>query len=105
MRGYPWIGLPSRGIHVIGQIERDVRGVLVNFLRTMNDLPIAAWCDLDARGIEIVTELAGRLGREITPVGMGTELFVGGKQYVPGRHHEERAGVAGVLAVSVLALA
>jgi hypothetical protein len=47
------------------------------------DLPIAAWCDLDARGIEIVTELAGRLGREITPVGMGIELFVGGKQYVP----------------------
>jgi hypothetical protein len=117
MRGYPWIGLPSGGIHIIGQIERDVRGVLVvenadafqyvclwpdvtdtwlcvwgrgsttdgvvNFLRTMNDLPIAAWCDLDARGIEIVTELAGRLGREITPVGMGTELFVGGKQYVP----------------------
>jgi hypothetical protein len=117
MRGYPWIGLPSGGIHVIGQIERDVRGVLVvenadahhhvcllpdvtdtwlcvwgrgsttdgvvNFLRTMNDLPIAAWCDLDARGIEIVTELAGRLGREVTPVGMGVELFAGGKQYVP----------------------
>jgi hypothetical protein len=117
MRGYPWIGLPSGGIHVIGQIERDVRGVLVvenadtfqyvclrpdvtdtwlcvwgrgsttdgvlNFLKTMNDLPIAAWCDLDARGIEIVTELAGRLGREITPVGMGVELFVDGKQYVP----------------------
>jgi hypothetical protein len=117
MRGYPWIGLPSGGIHVIGQIERDVQGVLVvenadtfqyvclrpdvtdtwlcvwgrgsttdgvvNFLRTMNDLPIATWCDLDARGIEIVTELAGRLGREITPVGMGIELFVGGKQYVP----------------------
>jgi hypothetical protein len=58
------------------------KGVL-NFLRTMNDLPIAAWCDLDARGIEIVTELAGRLGREITPVGMGIELFAGGKQYVP----------------------
>jgi hypothetical protein len=56
---------------------------VVNFLKTMNDLPIAAWCDLDARGIEIVTELAGRLGREITPVGMGIELFVSGKQYVP----------------------
>jgi hypothetical protein len=42
-----------------------------------------ARCSLDARGIEIVTELAGRLGREITPVGMGAELFVGGKQYVP----------------------
>jgi hypothetical protein len=117
MRGYPWIGLPSGGIHVMGQIERDVRGVLVvenadtfqhvclrhditdtwlcvwgrgsttdgvtNFLRTMDDLPIAAWCDLDARGIEIVTELAGRLGREITPVGMSIELFVSGKQYVP----------------------
>jgi len=117
MRGYPWIGLPSGGIHVIGQIERDVRGVLVvenadafqhvclrpdvtdtwlcvwgrgsttdgvvDFLKTMNDLPVAAWCDLDARGIEIVTELAGRLDREITPVGMGVELFVGGKQYVP----------------------
>jgi len=117
MRGYPWIGLPSGGIHVIGQIERDVRGVLVvenadafqyvclrpdvtdtwlcvwgrgsttdgvvDFLKTMNDLPIAAWCDLDARGIEIVTELAGRLDREITPVGMGVDLFAGGKQYIP----------------------
>jgi hypothetical protein len=117
MRGHPWIGLPSGGIHVIGQIERDVRGVLVvenadtfqyvcqrpdvtdtwlcvwgrgsatdgvvNFLRTMDDLPIAAWCDLDARGIEIVTELAGRLGREVTPVGMSVELFVSGKQCVP----------------------
>jgi hypothetical protein len=117
MRGHPWIGLPSGGIHVVGQIERDVRGVLVvenadafqfvcrrpdvtdtwlcvwgrgsttdgvvNFLKTMNDLPIAVWGDLDARGIEIVTELAGRLGREITPVGMGVELFLGRKQYVP----------------------
>ena len=117
VRGNPWIGLPSGGIHVVGQIERDVRGVLVventdafqyvclrpdvtdtwlcvwgrgsttdgavDFLKTMNDLPIAAWCDLDARGVEIVTELAGRLDREITPVGMGVELFVGGKQYVP----------------------
>lgn len=117
MRGYPWIGLPSGGIHIMGRIERDVRGVLVvenadtfqyvclrpdvtdtwlcvwgrgsttdgvvDFLKTMNDLPIAAWCDLDARGIEIVTELAGRLDREVTPVGMRTELFVGGKQYVP----------------------
>src|SRR5215813_5007220 len=110
MRGCLWIGLPPGGIHVIGQIERDVRGVLVvenadtfqyvclrpdvtdtwlcvwgrgsttdgvvNFLRPMNDLPIAVWCDLDARGIEIVTELAGRLGREITPVGMGIELLL-----------------------------
>ena len=117
MRGHPWIGLPSGGIHVVGQIERDVQGVLVventdafqyvclrpdvtdtwlcvwgrgstthgvvNFLRTMNDLPIAAWCDLDAYGIEIVTGLADRLDREITPIGMDIELFLGGKQYVP----------------------
>ena len=96
----------------MGQIERDVRGVLVvenadtfqyvclrpdvtdtwlcvwgrgsttdgvvNFLRPMNDLPIAVWCNLDARGIEIVTELAGRLGREITPVGMGIEVLLTG---------------------------
>jgi len=118
MHGYPWIGLPSGGIHVMGQIERDVRGVLVienadafqfvcnrpdvtdtwlcvwgrgsstdgvvDFLATMEDLPIAAWCDMDSRGIEIVTELAERLGREVTPVGMDVYLFlVPEKQYVP----------------------
>ena len=44
---------------------------------------IATWCELDARGIEIVTELAARLGRDITPVGMNVELFSSGKKYAP----------------------
>lgn len=49
----------------------------------MNDIPIAAWCDLDAYGVKIVSELARRLQREITPVGMGVDLYTNGDKYSP----------------------
>jgi len=28
-RGYPWVGLPSGGIHAMGNVQHDARGVLV----------------------------------------------------------------------------
>jgi hypothetical protein len=116
-KGHPWIGLPSGGIHIVGRIERNARGVLVvensdtfqqvcllsdvtdrwlcvwgkgsvsdgivAFLKTMSDLPIAAWCDLDAYGAKIVSELARRLEQQITPVGMSVDLYVNGTKYRP----------------------
>lgn len=116
-KGHPWIGLPSQGIHVVGRIERDARGVLVvensdtfqqvcllpeiterwlcvwgkgsvsdgivAFLRTMSDLPIATWCDLDAYGIQIVSGLGKRLERQVTPVGMSVDLYLNGDKYQP----------------------
>jgi len=52
MRGCPWIGLPSGGIHVIGQIERDVRGVLV-----------VENADVDTRRCTLVTKATARANR------------------------------------------
>jgi hypothetical protein len=56
---------------------------VVAFLKTMSDIPIAVWCDLDAYGIQIVSDLANRLEREITPVGMGVDLYAKGTKYTP----------------------
>jgi hypothetical protein len=39
---------------------------------------VAAWGDLDAHGIAIITDLATRLGRPVHPVGMEPELFRNG---------------------------
>lgn len=49
----------------------------------MHDVPIAAWCDLDAYGVSIVTDLARRLKRPVTPVGMTVDLYVNGTKYQP----------------------
>jgi len=56
---------------------------IVAFLRSMSDLPIAAWGDLDAYGIRIVFDLARRLERNITPVGMSVNLYANGTKYKP----------------------
>jgi hypothetical protein len=115
-RGYPWVGLPSGGIHAMGNVQDDARGVLVienadtfqqvcmhcpevtdrwlcvwgkgsatsgvvAFLELMSDVPIAVWGDLDAHGIQIVTNLAERLKRDITPVAMTADLYAGGTKY------------------------
>ena len=113
----PWIGLPSGGIHLVGEIEHRASGVLVienadvlkqvclhagisdtwlcvwgngsvqdgiiAFLKLMNDIPIAAWGDLDAYGIQIVDSMAQRLGRTVTPVGMSVALYANGTKYTP----------------------
>lgn len=51
---------------------------LVALLTTLKDLPLAAWCDLDADGIGIVANLAERVGRPVHPVGMDARLWAAG---------------------------
>lgn len=54
------------------------RNGLVALIRAMSPPRIAAWGDLDAHGIAIITDLAARLGRQVHPVGMEPELFRNG---------------------------
>lgn len=56
---------------------------VVAFLKSMHDIPIAAWCDLDAYGIRILGDLARRVERDITPVGMTPDLYLNGTKYRP----------------------
>ncbi|TNC29428.1 Wadjet anti-phage system protein JetD domain-containing protein [Amycolatopsis alkalitolerans] len=48
---------------------------LVAFLSGFAELPIAAWCDLDADGVGIINNLSVRLGRSVEPVCMGVEFW------------------------------
>ncbi|MGW4116577.1 Wadjet anti-phage system protein JetD domain-containing protein [Actinosynnema sp. NPDC004786] len=51
---------------------------LVAFLSGFTELPIAAWCDLDADGIGIINNLIVRLGRHVEPVCMDVDLWRAG---------------------------
>ncbi|WP_344938913.1 Wadjet anti-phage system protein JetD domain-containing protein [Actinomadura miaoliensis] len=55
---------------------------LASLLRSFQDLPLAAWCDLDAHGIQILTDLTDRVGRPIRPVAMEPSLFERGVKYI-----------------------
>ncbi len=50
---------------------------LMRFLADLN-LPIAAWCDLDAYGIRMIHNMEGEIGRTILPVGMSVDLWRAG---------------------------
>lgn len=50
---------------------------LIEFVRKFSRWPIAAWCDLDPSGIEIIQDVMKRTGREVRPVGMDPEYWVG----------------------------
>jgi Uncharacterized protein conserved in bacteria C-term(DUF2220)/Protein of unknown function N-terminus (DUF3323) len=50
---------------------------LIRFLAELN-LPIAAWCDLDAYGIRMIHNMQKYIGRPITPVGMSVDLWRSG---------------------------
>jgi hypothetical protein len=63
---------------------------IVAFLKSMDDLPIAIWCDLDAYGIKIVHELSQRVGRNLVPVGMTVELYARGIKYSPDNLEESQ---------------
>jgi len=60
-----------------------VQDGIIAFLKLMNDIPIAAWGDLDAYGIQIIDSMALRLGRTVTPVGMSVDLYSNGTKYTP----------------------
>lgn len=47
---------------------------LIRFLRSL-DVPIAAWGDLDADGIKIITDIAHRIERPVRAVGMEVRLW------------------------------
>jgi hypothetical protein len=54
---------------------------LAAFLKAMAPLPVAAWQDLDAHGIQIIANLTERIGRPVTPVGMDVDLYRHGTKY------------------------
>ena len=54
---------------------------LAEFLRGLDGLPLAAWGDLDAHGIRIISNLADRVGKPITPVAMTLDLYRAGTKY------------------------
>jgi Wadjet protein JetD, C-terminal len=70
---------------------------IVAFLKSMSDLPIAAWCDLDAYGIRIVSDLGRRLERDITPIAMSVDLYVNGTKYSPDDLPESQRSEADAL--------
>lgn len=74
-------GITDRWLCIWGR--GSVADGVVAFLQIMRDVPIAAWCDLDAYGIRIVSDLARRVGRNIIPVGMTVDLYTSGTKYRP----------------------
>ncbi|WP_030462302.1 Wadjet anti-phage system protein JetD domain-containing protein [Kitasatospora sp. NRRL B-11411] len=111
----PWLSLPARGVHALGMISCDARGVfvvenedtfeqickipeitdtwlciwgkgyatngLIDLLCTLDGLPLVAWGDLDAHGIRIISNLADRVERPVTPIAMTVDLYRAGVKY------------------------
>lgn len=71
--------LPDRWLCIWGQGYASPG--LTALLRSFSPLPIAAWGDLDAHGIQIISDLTTRVGREIRPVAMDAEIYAGGIKY------------------------
>ncbi|VVJ21595.1 Uncharacterised protein [Amycolatopsis camponoti] len=59
-------------------IEGFAADGLISFVRRFPGVPVAAWCDLDPSGIEIVEDVQRRAGREVHPVGMTADLWLAG---------------------------
>jgi hypothetical protein len=57
--------------------QRNPSKRLIRFLSELN-LPIAAWCDLDAFGIRMIHNMEKDIGRSVTPVGMSVNLWRSG---------------------------
>ncbi|MEU4725490.1 Wadjet anti-phage system protein JetD domain-containing protein [Nonomuraea dietziae] len=68
-----WLLIWSKGYSSTG---------LAELLRSFSELQLTIWCDLDAHGIQIVTNLTNRVGRPIRPVAMEPELFESGVKYL-----------------------
>lgn len=70
-------------------LEGNISKGLIPFLRHINPRHLAAWCDLDPDGIEIVQSVGNGLGREVLPVGMTPEIWANGAKLAekkPGDH-------------------
>ncbi|WP_197285699.1 Wadjet anti-phage system protein JetD domain-containing protein [Nocardiopsis sp. NRRL B-16309] len=72
---------------------------LVGFLRMLAPLPIAVWGDLDAHGIAIIANLRDRVERDVYPVAMTAEAWLGGphRPQPPERREQDAKKAAGLL--------
>lgn len=68
-------GITDRWLCVWNQGNPSKR--LMKFLSDLN-LPVAAWCDLDAYSIRMVENLEKGIGRPVAPVGMSAQLWRAG---------------------------
>ena len=68
-------GITDRWLCVWNQGNPSKR--LMRFLAQLN-LPVAAWCDLDAYGIRMINNLQKEIGCPITSVGMSADLWRAG---------------------------
>jgi hypothetical protein len=67
---------------------------LMRFIANLN-LPIAAWCDLDAYGIRMIHNLQKGTKRTVLPIGMSVDLWRGGTKLDQADHQLAKAkGVA-----------
>jgi hypothetical protein len=78
-------------------LEGNVSKGLIPFLQRIHPARLAAWCDLDPDGIEIVQSVEQGLGRPVLPVGMSPEIWAMGKKLVeksPDKYDENRKAAA-----------
>ncbi|SDJ12895.1 hypothetical protein SAMN05192558_110134 [Actinokineospora alba] len=59
-------------------LEGNISKGLIPFLRHIAPRHVAAWCDLDPDGIEIVQSVEKGLERKVVPVGMSPEIWTNG---------------------------
>lgn len=81
-------GLPQRWLCVWG--EGYSSDGMVHLLRDLA-LPVAAWCDLDAHGIQIIHVLERKLGRPVHSLGMDLDLW----EKTPHRKNQKAKTVEG----------
>lgn len=70
-------------------LEGNISKGLIPFLRHIAPRHVAAWCDLDPDGIEIVQSVEKGLERRVVPVGMSPEIWINGtklKEKTPDAH-------------------
>lgn len=63
-------------------LEGNASKGLVPFLRRISPRHVAAWCDLDPDGIEIIQAVETELGQSVVPVGMTPEIWRAGAKLV-----------------------
>lgn len=91
-------GITDRWLCVWNQGNPSKR--LMRFLAELN-LPVAAWCDLDAYGIRMIRNLERELNRVVTPVGMDVGLWQQGTKLLQDEDQLRKArDIAAMLSVS-----
>lgn len=60
------------------------------FLRRFPSVPVAAWCDMDPPGIEIIGKLEQKAGRRIAAIGMEVDLWLAASKFKASPADRER---------------